>query len=61
MYLTLVLLCTEDPTNGNQWKVVEAVTETLLTGPVFLFKVNVKIGSEPTLLWSKLFSVKDYS
>ena len=62
MYLALVLLYAEQLTSGNQWKVVEAVTETFLTGPVFLFKVNVEIGSQPTLSWSKLFSsVKDYS
>jgi hypothetical protein len=43
MYLTLVFYA-EHLTNGSQWKVVDAVTETFLTGPVFLFKVNVEIG-----------------
>jgi len=62
MYLTLVLLYAEQLTNSNQWKMVDAVTEMFLTGPVFLFKVNVEIGSQPTLLLSKMFSsVKDYS
>jgi hypothetical protein len=62
MYLTLVLLYAEQLTNGNEWKVVDAVTGMFLTGPVFLFKANVEIGSQPTLLWSKLFSsVNDYS
>jgi len=50
------------PNECNQWKVVDAVTEMFLTGPVFLFKVNVEIGSKPTMSWSKLFSsVEDYS
>jgi len=62
MYLILVLLHAEQQTNGNQWKMVDAVTEMFLTGPLFLFKVNVEIGSQPTLLLSKLFSsVEDYS
>jgi len=44
MYLTLVLLYAEQLTNGNQWKVVDVVREMILTGPVFLFKINVEIG-----------------
>jgi len=38
MYLTLVLLYAEQLTNGNEWKVVNAVTGMFLMGPVFLFK-----------------------
>jgi hypothetical protein len=62
MYLTPVFLCAELLTNGNQWKMVDVVTEMFLRGPVFLFKVNMEIGFQPTLVWSKLFSsVEDYS
>jgi len=62
MYLTLVLLHAEQLTNSNQWNMVDKVKEMFLTVPLFIFKVNVEIGFQPTLLLSKLFfSVEDYS